>query len=92
MSRTVRRYCVSLDGLTDVRLTGDPLAVAARDDSAVVEFWAEHDTGAPETVRTFIIVGTGQPIPDSAVYVGTAPRTRYGLVWHLFELTEGGRP
>lgn len=44
------------------------------------------DDAKPETLRTFVIVGTGHQLPDAAVYVGTAPRTREGLVWHLYEL------
>ncbi len=59
-------------------------------DARHVEFWAltcEHVEAAPRTFRVF---GTGHPIPDGYVYVGTAPRTPEGLVWHLFELEGDG--
>jgi hypothetical protein len=88
MNRAVWRYQVNLDGPTTIRLTGDPVAVAVdMPGDAGIEFWAEHDPSKPEVARTFAIVGTGHPIPAGAAYVGTAPRSRYGLVWHLYELT-----
>lgn len=85
--RAVWRYQVSVDGPETIGLTGDPVAFGALSYSAGIEFWAEHDDAKPEVPRTFVIVGTGHRIPDDAVYVGTAPRTREGLVWHLYELS-----
>lgn len=84
--RSVYRYQVGLDGPETIGLTGDPVAFAALGDSAGIEFWAEHDDAKAAVPRTFVIVGTGHRIPDGAVYVGTAPRTRLGLVWHLYEM------
>lgn len=89
MSRAMYRYQVGLDGPVVIGLTGAPVAFGALGYSAGIEFWAEHHDGKPEIPRTFLVVGTGHSIPDGAVYVGTAPRTREGLVWHLFELPGG---
>lgn len=86
------RYQVGLDGPVEIGLTGDPVAFGALGYSAGIEFWAEHDDTREPEVRTFTIVGTGHPIPDGAVYVGTAPRTREGLVWHLYELAAAMTP
>lgn len=88
MSREVWRYQVGLDGPEVIGLTGDPVAFGALGYSAGIEFWAEHDDTRPEVPRVFMIVGTGHPVPDGASYVGTAPRTREGLVWHLFEMPQ----
>ena len=87
MTRVMYRYQVGLDGPVTIGLTSDPVAVGALAYSAGVEFWAEHDDAKPEIRRAFVIVGTGHRIPDQAVYVGTAPRTPEGLVWHLYEVT-----
>ena len=87
MSRSVYRYRVGLDGPETIGLTSGPVAFGALARSAGIEFWAEHDDTRPELPRTFVIVGTGHPVPEGALYVGTAPRTPEGLVWHLFELT-----
>jgi hypothetical protein len=84
--RAVHRYQVTLDGPATFGLTANPVAFGALVYSAGIEFWAEHDDEAPEVQRTFTVVGTGHPVPDGARYTGTAPRTREGLVWHLFEL------
>lgn len=84
--RAMWRHEIGLDGPVTVGLTGDPVAFGALGYSAGIEFWAEHDEAKEAVLRTFVIVGTGNRIPGGAVYVGTAPRTREGLVWHLFEL------
>jgi hypothetical protein len=86
--RAVFRYQVTLDGPVTVglTLTANPVAFGALGRSAGIEFWAEHDDTLPAVPRTFTVVGTGHPVPDGAAYVGSAPRTREGLVWHLFEL------
>jgi hypothetical protein len=89
MTRAMYRYAVGLDGPVTIGLTSDPVTFGALDYSAGIEFWAEHDDAKPLVSRTFVIVGTGHRIPEEASYVGTAPRTRDGLVWHLFELGEG---
>ena len=65
-----------------------PLHLAAT--AGEVEFWALHsDEYAHRPFPfTFQVFGTGQPIPRRALWRGTAPRTREGLVWHLFELRD----
>jgi hypothetical protein len=86
-NRTIYRYVVPVDGIPcKIGLTGDPVAFGALGYSAGIEFWAEHHDSAEPVVRTFTIIGTGHQIPDGARYIGTAPRTPQGLVWHLYEL------
>jgi hypothetical protein len=92
VSRAVYRYEVGLDGPVEIGLAGNPVAFGALGYSAGIEFWAEHDDALPEVARTFVIVGTGHLVPEGASYVGTAPRTRDGIVWHLFELSGGASP
>jgi hypothetical protein len=85
--RTMYRYVVPVDDQPhEFTLTGDPVAVAATAASDAVEFWAEHDDRDGRCDRAFQVFGTGHPIPDGAVWVGTCPRTDLGLVWHLYEL------
>jgi hypothetical protein len=50
--------------------------------------WAEVDSTEPTEIRRFVIVGTGQPIPDDADrYVGTWQSGPF--VFHLFEAKRG---
>lgn len=93
MIRRLLRHRVYVTDQPQVRnIHSDPLHVAAErlgvGDHAphVVDFWAEGFLEGPGTDRTFLVVGTGQPIPDGARYWGTTGRTPDGLVWHLFEL------
>lgn len=96
------RYEVPVDGAGhEVRLTFDPVAVAARVIRSpvahltmeyVVEFWAEGYPGEPQAgaARRFQVFGTGQAVPEGARWRGTCPRLSEadgGYVWHLYETT-----
>jgi hypothetical protein len=83
MSR-IYRYEVPVDDLWHIHnLRGDIVHVGCREVS-VVEFWATHDPdNYPPVQRWFQVFGTGQPLPDSADYRGTA--VAGPLVWHLYE-------
>ena len=57
-----------------------------------VEVWFDCDTGAAAGARTFIIVGTGHPVPeDAGDHVGMAMALNNTLVWHIFEKAEAHR-
>lgn len=87
MTRQMFRYVVPVDDQPHVvKLTGDPVAVAAIG-AWSVEFWAEHDDQGGYSDRAFQVFGTGHPLPDGARWIGTCPRTETGLVWHLMEMT-----
>lgn len=85
--RTVHRYVVPVnDEAHRIELTGPIIHVATRAEEHV-ELWAVVDTDADPTVHTFLVVGTGQPMPDSAkCVVGSAITPSGRLVWHLVEL------
>lgn len=93
-ARRMFRYAVPVDDQAHViRLTDGPVravtAIRGLTAGSFVEFWAEHAEGAPVTARAFRVFGTGHPLPDGAEWAGTCPRTRDGLVWHLFEVPAG---
>jgi hypothetical protein len=50
-----------------------------------VIIWARIDPEAETFERTFLIVGTGQDIPDGYCYHGTVQIGDF--VWHVFERT-----
>lgn len=51
-----------------------------------VMLWARVDENAPEEVRRFRTVPTGQPIPEEAGrYLGTVILVRGSIVLHIFE-------
>lgn len=88
--RKMFRYTVPVDDTPwAFYLTSDPVHVANGISLSEVEFWAEHTESAPgrlEVRRLFQVFGTGHLLPENARWVGTCPRTREGLVWHLYEL------
>lgn len=87
-NRTMHRHVVPVDDHAYAfGLTSDPVATGLTDDGRSVEFWVEYSDVTPEIQRRFQVYGTGHPLPSGARWVGTCPRTRMGLVWHLFELS-----
>jgi len=55
--------------------------------------WALVDSDLPRTIRRFVIHGTGHPIArksEELGYVGTFQLAGGSLVFHLFEIVEGG--
>jgi hypothetical protein len=90
--RRMFRYVVPVNDRPNVfDLSHSPVAVAAVGGagSPLVEFWAEHAEDTPATRRAFRVFGTGHPLPAGARWVGTCARTEDGLVWHLYEITDG---
>lgn len=70
----------------DIPKGASPVHVECFDPYEVM-VWFEVDTLAEAEERTFIVVGTGQAIPDGATHVGTAAVLGGALVWHLYEVT-----
>jgi hypothetical protein len=100
MTRRMLRYQLSVDDQphTIELKAGASVFIAAHSQSgpAYVDFWAEgeldeHATAGPVEPRTFQVFGTGQPLPDGAVWRATTARSPEGLVWHLMELPGGAR-
>lgn len=89
--KTIHRFEVPLDGQVhefelNAGTAGSPVAVANGQWGHGIEFWAVVDNEHHTTARRFTIVGTGHELPKGAAYVGTAPRTHDGFVWHLVEV------
>lgn len=95
MTRRMLRHRIYVTGQPQTRnIHSDPVHAegerlgVAENAPHVVDFWAEGSLEEAGTDRTFLVVGTGHPIPDGAVYRSTTPRTRDGLVWHLYEIPQ----
>lgn len=89
MTVRIFRYEVPVDYKPhNFQLHGDPLAVGCRD-LGVVEFWAAHHDGHSGRLRSFVVVGTGQALPQTGPgrsHWGTAVAPGGALVWHLIEV------
>ena len=95
MTRRMLRHQIYVTGTPQVRnIHSDPVHVEAarigvgQEAPHVVDFWAEGSLEAEGTDRTFLVVGTGQPIPEGARWWGTTGRTADNLVWHLYEIPQ----
>lgn len=80
----IYRYTVPADDAWHaLPLTGSVLHVACRTPGSV-DLWALHTDG-PAVVRSFRVVGTGHPLPEGSLHVGTSMIPGDRLVWHLLE-------
>jgi len=86
VTQRIFRYEVPVDDKWhDFELFGDPLAVGARR-LDTVEFWALNAGPTLVQQRSFMVVGTGQELPDNYQrHWGTAIAGNGALVWHLLE-------
>jgi hypothetical protein len=95
MSKTVWRFPLPLaDRITiDMEAGAVLLQVGPpRRDAELLDLWAlvDPDPAVPLEPRTFLVVGTGHPVPDdSGVYVGTTHSHGGALIWHVFEAGVG---
>lgn len=50
-----------------------------------IQLWAKVGVTTPTASRRFIILGTGQPVPEDAIYIGSVLCAGGALVWHIFQ-------
>lgn len=74
------------DNEFDMDPTGGILHVGMQ---RTVTIWVTVDTAAPKVTRVFRVFGTGHPIPDDWLPVGTCFDGPF--VWHVFERLAGSR-
>lgn len=86
MTRILRETVPVDDRWHTFQLRGPIVHVATRHEDAV-EFWYVSDDKAEPARRTFLVVGTEQPVPDGARYVRSAVTPSGQHVWHLVERT-----
>lgn len=83
---TIHKYTFEEARVNELPLTEDAKILAIQNQNAVITLWVLLDPKAPRVTRTFIIVGTGQPLRDEEVkqYIGTVQIRPF--VWHIFEI------
>lgn len=89
MTTRIYRFGIPVDDEAhDVLMTPAPILavapVARQKSHHSVEFWAEDNDDQLRITRTFMVIGTGWPVPDGYSFRGTCGRLD-GLVWHLYE-------
>src|SRR6187455_1333368 len=84
--RTVHKFTLLHDGgdnRIEMDRAGGILMVAEQ--NYLTTLWVCVDTEAPTAVRTFRVFGTGHPIPEGWVPVGSFIAAAGYFVWHVFE-------
>jgi len=71
-------------GVQDVAMPEDSLVLTVQLQQGIITLWARVKPSAPTSIRTFVVLGTGQPFAnDRLVYIGTVQD--HWLVWHVLE-------
>lgn len=80
--RVVYKYPLDLVGETTVRCAAPakPVHFARQDGEYFV--WVEHALGPASTTITFVVAGTGHPIPEGFEHVQSIIDPPF--VWHLY--------
>ena len=100
--RTVHKFPLSLTdaginkGIVTVDMPKDAIVLSIQTQSVVPfpgqpgeqvpTIWAQVNTEADIVVRTFVVIGTGHPLPEKqpVVYWGTVQTGPF--VWHIYEV------
>lgn len=98
MSKVIHRHRLPIDGEWHTVEAGTVVFVAARPTNPyteTVEVWVEHDQAATAGDQSSLhlkVVGTGQPVEDEDVHVGSTLDGAF--VWHVYRratLTDQGQ-
>lgn len=88
--RTVWKYdlTVGIENVLEIPCASPRIVhVAAQyDHPGELQMWVEVHPDGPSSTRSFVIVGTGHPIPIGGTYVGTAITDGGRLIWHVYEV------
>lgn len=89
--KTIFKYPLNV-GHNDVRMPATAQVLCVQAQRNVITLWAEVPVAngqgyEPENeTRTFVVYGTGRPIPNNpGRYIGTVQQLAGELVWHVYE-------
>lgn len=80
----VLKWTVPVDDQWHPIGSGEVLHVACQRGPFSVEVWT-LEADESDSLRSVIICGTGQPLPENSRHIGTALANQGSLVWHVFE-------
>ena len=87
--KTIYKYHIPILSEFQLRLPKDAVILAFQTQNGTPTIWAIIDTSSVEEERSFMLFGTGHPVPAEAnlQYIGTTQQglDPLSLVWHLFE-------
>lgn len=89
MASTIHKYVLPLDDEVQVQMPEGAkiVKVADQHSNGELQIWAVVDPSAEKEPRTFHVVGTGNPMPETGYvkHVDTVLSLNGAFVWHVFE-------
>jgi hypothetical protein len=88
--KRVLKWEVKVDDMPHEVGSGMVVHVECQHGPSIVHVWTEETEESLDRMRTVQIFGTGQPIPITALWLGTtvAKSAITTLVWHAYELED----
>ena len=85
--KTIYKYQLRvIDDIQEVTMPENSKIIYAANQAGFLTFWAEvqEDKIGAGVTRLFLVHGTGHPIHDNEVYVGSVIQPPF--VWHIYEV------
>lgn len=88
--RSILRFSLAIEGECTITMPkGAKVLSVGQNPTGEVSIWAMCSSKYVSEARTFLLVGTGNPLHweegDNVVFVGTVVERNRPLVWHVFE-------
>lgn len=81
--RTLWKFQLEITDEQSVKMPDGAVIRAVDVQDGWICVWAEVDSKNPPVVRTFAVVGTGNPLPGYRTYLGMVVMPPF--VWHVYE-------
>lgn len=83
---TIHKFNLAVTDTQSVSMPKGAKVLCVQVQNGTICLWARVWTEAEYELRTFLVVGTGNPFPESnrpPLYIGTVQQPPF--VWHIFE-------
>lgn len=85
--RTIYKYPLKITDVQEIEMFEDPVVRFVAVQGGQLCIWVEVDTKAPKMLSRFVIVGTGNPMPDDdddacLLHCGSVQMGPF--VWHVY--------
>lgn len=82
--KTIRKYELEITDEQTIKMPIRSKFLHAGDQNNRLVIWCDVDTDTKMTSRTYLVIGTGSPLPEYGIYLATVQMPN-GLVWHILE-------
>jgi len=83
--KTIHKHVLDIvDEIQELTIPQNSKILFVGNQNGNLTFWIEVDTASTPIMRSFVVHGTGHPIRNNEIYIGSAMIAPY--VWHVYEV------